>query len=69
MKLIIFLKVLIKFKKKENILNIIKKNKFKEYIYTRNFNDSIANLEDSNGFIFILIILFLIFIFYFNISF
>ena len=50
-----FESVLIKCRKKEEIINTIKKNKFTEYINKCNFNEKyIANLEDSNDFILIL---------------
>jgi len=50
-----FESVLIKCKRKEKILNIIKQNKFTEYINNYNCNEKyITNLEDSNDFIFIL---------------
>jgi len=50
-----FESILIKCQKKENILNNIKSNTFIEYLNNFYFNEnSIANLEDSNGFILIL---------------
>ena len=50
-----FESLLIKCRKNEKVLNIIRNNKFTEYLNNLNFNEEyFANLEDSNDFIFIL---------------
>ena len=45
-----FESLLIKCRKKETVLNIIRNNKFTEYINNLNFNEEyFANLEDSKS--------------------